>query len=554
MDTWNEYGKWVTKGDNKALAEARRQLIASCKAHGLIIVNEDLPNEVKGNKERPVVAIKDRGVSMTKDCKKVKAYLAQELKDVKAKLKRMKVKDAVSDWYVCKEDAKRLFRMGFTIAEALDSINRKWYGIMSPGDQKAVVLSAAKDMGVRDAIPPKFEESKHKRDKDGKFAPKNGGGAGGSSKSEKVKTKSSNESFESESGLSAKQEKQILSDLDSWAEGEDLDDDQLMDFVSQYSENADFDIDEQQVFEWLQNNKEVAEKRESRYQKRRSTRSKKLTPKQENDIFSALDDFADYIGVSIGELGDDDLDDFISQYEEDSNVNIDKRWLKREIKKEEKAGLKKSDIKSLAKSKNKKEVKKAAKAYWTYFLNGVDDLVDWAGEDEDLRYYAEDGDIDGMAEIMANSKGGRETAVEAIDEMEEDELNDISEHINDSAIKDYKIELMVNGKRIGIVNASSPSEAVNRYEREHPELKNKVDGILVVDAVYKILRDSISYDKAEAERLFGLGYSAREVAMKIKEYQSSGNHSEQMDLIKRLENHRKKFFEEMMAKRRAGRI
>lgn len=306
MNTWNEYGKWVTKGDNKALAEARQQLIASCKAHGLIIV-KDLPNEIKGNKERPVVAIKDRGINMTNDYKKIKAYLVQELKDVKAKLKRMKMKDAVSDWYACKEDAKRLFKMGFTIAEALDSINRKWYGIMSPSDQKAVVLSAAKDMGINDAI-------------------------------------------------------------------------------------------------------NVA--------------------KTTADSFDGLYD---------------------SAFED-------------EIKKLEKA------------------------------------------------------------------------------------LNE------DSAIKDYKIELMINGKKIGIVNASSPSEAVNRYEREHPELKGKVDGILVVDAVYKILKDSISYDKAEAERLFGLGYSAREVAMKIKEYQLSDNHSEQIDLIKRLENHRNEFFKEMMAKKRAGRI
>ena len=399
MNTWNEYGKWVTKGDNEALAEARQQLIASCKAHGLIII-KDLPNEVEGNKERPVVAIKDRGVNMTKDYKKLKAYLVQELKDVKAKLKRMKIKDAVSDWHTCKEDAKRLFKMGFTIAEALDSINRKWYGIMSPSDQKAVVLSVAKDMGIKDTALPKFEESKHKRDKDGKFSSTGGGGKN---------------TEESDTG--------------------------------------------------------------------------------------------------------------------------------------------KKSVLEMSKSRNKAEKKKIAKAYWKYFLNGVDDLVDFAEGDEELSYYAEDGDIDGMASVLGNSEGGIEAALEAIKEYDEDEIKKLEKVLNeDTAIKDYKIELMINGKKIGIVNASSPSEAVNRYEREHPELKGKVDGILVVDAVYKILKDSISYDKAEAERLFGLGYSAREVAMKNKEYQLSDNHSEQMDLIKRLENHRKEFFKEMMAKKRAGRI
>lgn len=167
---------------------------------------------------------------------------------------------------------------------------------------------------------------------------------------------------------------------------------------------------------------------------------------------------------------------------------------------EESSAVSKSDVKSLAKSKNKKEVKKVAKAYWTYFLSGVDDLVDWAGEDEDLKYYAEDGDIDSMAEIMANSKGGRETAIEALDEMEEDELNDISEHINDAAINDFVVSRINEGNIEILINNNG-------------------------ETLGYILRKKGSADKLEEKYGFSNSYEAEQAGIKAaKNFKDSAEH------------------------------
>ena len=68
-----------------------------------------------------------------------------------------------------------------------------------------------------------------------------------------------------------------------------------------------------------------------------------------------------------------------------------------------------------------------------------------------------------------------------------------------------------------------------------------------------VIKDFISYDKDWAERMFKAGYSARETAMRIEAYTSSTNHSEQADLINRLEKQRKEWFERQLEEKRAGR-
>lgn len=204
--------------------------------------------------------------------------------------------------------------------------------------------------------------------------------------------------------------------------------------------------------------------------------------------------------------------------------------------------------------------------------------------------------------------------LEAEDEAKHtaESFNDSAEYINDR-----KIDIKRDGKLIDVVNAESLDEAVRIYERQHPELRGQIDAYFSDAKVeddtttfegykieitesnyntygYKIyksgslmaegygwgsrakaletakakiisgeiedakvkdvsIKDFISYDKDWAERMFKAGYSARETAMRIEAYNSSTNHSEQADLINRLEKHRKEWFERRLEEVRAGR-
>lgn len=168
-------------------------------------------------------------------------------------------------------------------------------------------------------------------------------------------------------------------------------------------------------------------------------------------------------------------------------------------------------VSEMSKSKNKAEQKKVAKAYWVHFLSGVDDLVDFAGENEELAYYAEEGDIDSMASILGNSKGGVETALEAIEEYDTDELKQVEKILNnDSAIKDARIELKMGGRTIGYIEADTLSEAVRRYEEEHPEARGKVNAYMA------------DWSRDAMTRLIDQGYTPREAALRDPDYQSNG--------------------------------
>lgn len=132
----------------------------------------------------------------------------------------------------------------------------------------------------------------------------------------------------------------------------------------------------------------------------------------------------------------------------------------------------------------------------------------------------------------------------------------IVQKFGDSAeyINDRKIDIKKDGKLIDTVNAETLDEAVKIYERQHPELRGQIDAYFSDAKVEDVsIKDFISYDKDWAERMFKAGYSARETAMRIETYSSSTNHSEQADLINRLEKQRKEWFERQLEEKRAGR-
>lgn len=172
---------------------------------------------------------------------------------------------------------------------------------------------------------------------------------------------------------------------------------------------------------------------------------------------------------------------------------------------------------------------------------------------------------------------------------------------NDAKVRDERVELKLDGRTIGYVEADTLLDAVRIYERQHPEHKGRIDAYMAdrrfsdsslddflgdlydngvqskrelvrypverkdVDEararqmVNKFaqeirnaelpIRDAISYDKGWAERMFLAGYSARETAMRMDEYQRSENNSERVDLIRRLEQHRDEFFRRRLMSR-----
>lgn len=360
------------------LEDKQRTLIRQYRGH-----NDELNRDIK-ELERDIKEIKsftfrDEAIKMSKNSK-LKSYLAQEFRDIKAILKKKSFKDASSSEY----DGMDLSEMKQLRSELMRKQERERAGSDKFHEYQKQISELTRYINrFKDANPPRFEESKHKRDKDGKFSSTGGGGTSAK-----------------ESGTSGR--------------------------------------------------KSVSE---------------------------------------------------------------------------------------MSKSKNKAEQKKVAKAYWVHFLSGVDDLVDFAGENEELAYYAEEGDIDSMASMLGSSKGGVETALEAIEEYDTDELKQLEKILNndsairdasiesvtreakqmfkkgsrynsvldylvdkyssdfnaqeigkavdkaidqmeDSAIKDARIELRMGGRTIGYIEADTLSEAVRRYEEEHPEARGKVNAYM----------------------------------------------------------------------------
>lgn len=163
MGKWREYGKWVKYDNRLAYERSQHDLLQSIQRLRYK-VSKHLPDEESGtilkiNGEyvwaiRPVIEIEDNKMSNIK----VKSYLAQEFRDLKARLSKKSFKDN------------------------------------KPKSQREVWLtglSSIKDSLTRfKDFPPKFEESKHKRDKDGKFSTTGGGGKNAKEESSENKPKS----------------------------------------------------------------------------------------------------------------------------------------------------------------------------------------------------------------------------------------------------------------------------------------------------------------------------------------------------------------------------
>lgn len=76
-------------------------------------------------------------------------------------------------------------------------------------------------------------------------------------------------------------------------------------------------------------------------------------------------------------------------------------------------------------SKDYNTQKEIAKLYWTAHLKGVDDLEDFAGEDDVLMGYAQDNDVYSMAEYLANKRGSVNNAINYLRELEEYDINEL---------------------------------------------------------------------------------------------------------------------------------